>query len=246
MRLCPYIHQLFLDSESTGRPVVRSMYLAHGEAGRAYEDQFMFGPDILVAPVYEENVTTRELWLPPGEWVDLWTGERLEGPAVVERPAPVDTIPVFLRGGALIPLSPPGIDTLAASEVADVVSYLDVAETDVRVVPGAALEPASLQLFNGLSVDVEPMGAAMRLVWTAGTPAGTIDDRIAFVPDTVAFEIEGDGWLSAAPSQVTFDAGGSPTALPEGTDCDDCWTWDGARSLLVVRTASEGTVVVTP
>jgi alpha-D-xyloside xylohydrolase len=64
------------------------------------DDQYMFGPDLLVAPVTEAGVSERSVYLPEGIWRDAWTGERVEGGRDMTCPAPVERIPVFIRDGA--------------------------------------------------------------------------------------------------------------------------------------------------
>jgi alpha-D-xyloside xylohydrolase len=76
------------------------------------EDQFLFGDDILVAPVYTEGARTRRVYLPAGPegttWRDAWTGTEHPGGEWITAPAPLDTIPVYLRGdGQVEPFGPP-------------------------------------------------------------------------------------------------------------------------------------------
>ena len=66
--------------------------------GRSGEDEFLFGPDVLVAPVVQEGARGREVYLPAGaDWLDAWTGERLQGGRCLEASAPLARIPVYLR-----------------------------------------------------------------------------------------------------------------------------------------------------
>jgi alpha-D-xyloside xylohydrolase len=70
------------------------------------DDEFMFGPDLLVAPVLEQHASGRSLYLPAGtEWTDAWTGAREPGGAVVTASAPLERIPLFLRGGAQLDIA---------------------------------------------------------------------------------------------------------------------------------------------
>ncbi len=65
------------------------------------DDQFMFGPDLLVAPVTEQGANERSVYLPAGaEWTDAWTGARVSGGTMVTAEAPLERIPSFLREGA--------------------------------------------------------------------------------------------------------------------------------------------------
>jgi alpha-D-xyloside xylohydrolase len=68
------------------------------------DDQFLFGPDVLVAPVAEPGVREREVYLPPGTWVDAATGTEHSGGTMVTVAAPIERIPVFVRAGATVPM----------------------------------------------------------------------------------------------------------------------------------------------
>lgn len=75
--------------------------------GYEIDDQFLFGPDILVAPVLEEGVRNREVYLPQGtSWTDACTGERYEGGCTVVAAAPLERISLFLCAGAQLPVYP--------------------------------------------------------------------------------------------------------------------------------------------
>ncbi|MCB0025789.1 MAG: hypothetical protein KDD91_22305, partial [Caldilinea sp.] len=68
-------------------------------------DQYLFGPDLLVAPVMEAGVTQRPIYLPAGaQWTNAWSGEVLAGGQTVTVDAPLQTIPLFLRDGATLPI----------------------------------------------------------------------------------------------------------------------------------------------
>ncbi len=69
-------------------------------------DQFFWGPDLLVAPIVEKGATIRRVYLPKGTWFDFWTAERLEGGREIERPVTLDTTPLYVRAGAVIPMGP--------------------------------------------------------------------------------------------------------------------------------------------
>jgi alpha-D-xyloside xylohydrolase len=69
------------------------------------EDEFMFGPDYLVAPVVDPDVTSRRVYLPAGEsWTNAWTGKASEGGQWLDISAPLEVIPVFTRGKARLPV----------------------------------------------------------------------------------------------------------------------------------------------
>lgn len=236
MRLFPYIRQYLTEAERTGRPLVRSMFLAYGADGRAYEDQFMFGPDLLVAPVYEEGASQRTVWLPPGEWTDYWTGERLVGPGEIMRPAPLDVIPLLVRDGAIVPMAAPGIDTLWDAPAAGVTSYTDVRQMHVRVVPSETA--GNLAIFNGVRIETAPTADGFQIEWSNGAPDVDADSRIAFAPDALVIEVE----MAAGGVDVTRNGVTAP--LPEGS-CVECWEVDPARPLVTVRLSQPGQLAIT-
>jgi alpha-glucosidase (family GH31 glycosyl hydrolase) len=72
-----------------------------------FPHQYFFGDDLLVAPVTEPDAEVWQVYLPAGAWVDAWSGERIEGPRVLDRTVPLDVIPVYVReaaADALVPL----------------------------------------------------------------------------------------------------------------------------------------------
>jgi alpha-D-xyloside xylohydrolase len=78
-------------------------------ASWAVEDEFLFGPDILVAPVTEPGARSREVYLPAGRtWTDAWTGAAYEGGRTLTVEAPIERIPVFTTQGAELPLKAEG------------------------------------------------------------------------------------------------------------------------------------------
>jgi alpha-D-xyloside xylohydrolase len=98
--LRPYIRECMKETSENGAPVMRPMFYDFPEDAKAWEieDQYMFGPDLIVAPVMEEGVTERKVYLPAGlKWTDANTKEVYEGGQTVVVPAPLDIIPVMIR-----------------------------------------------------------------------------------------------------------------------------------------------------
>ena len=97
--LLPYLKQIFREAHENGSPLMRAMFYEFPEDARCWElsDQYMFGPDYLVAPVMTPQTFSREVYLPAGTWEDIRTGETLEGGRTVTADAPIDSIPVFRR-----------------------------------------------------------------------------------------------------------------------------------------------------
>ncbi|SDA20171.1 TIM-barrel domain-containing protein [Sphingomonas sp. NFR15] len=98
-RLRPYVASLMTAAHEHGDPLMRPMFYDFPDDARcwAIDDQYMFGPDLLVAPILAAGVTARDVWLPAGAWVDAWTGAAVSGGAMVRATAPIDRIPVFVR-----------------------------------------------------------------------------------------------------------------------------------------------------
>jgi alpha-D-xyloside xylohydrolase len=113
MSLFPYRYAAAQEAAKTGMPILRALVLNYQNDARARtaKDEYLFGPDFLVAPVIDEG-TQRPVYLPPGEWVDYWTGKPASGGQVVVADAPVDSIPVWARAGAVVPKIPEDVMTL--------------------------------------------------------------------------------------------------------------------------------------
>ena len=101
-RMKPYITELMTQAHEKGTPVIRPLFYDFPSDSRAWEieDEFQFGPDVLVAPILEAGVRSRKVYLPAGSvWKELRTGESYEGGQTIEADAPIESIPVFVRNG---------------------------------------------------------------------------------------------------------------------------------------------------
>jgi alpha-D-xyloside xylohydrolase len=113
MSLFPYRYAAAQEAAKSGMPIMRALVLGYqnDERARITKDEYMFGPDILVAPVVDES-TRRVVYLPAGEWVDYWTGARTSGAKTVVVDAAADVLPLWVRAGAVIPKIPEDVMTL--------------------------------------------------------------------------------------------------------------------------------------
>ncbi len=109
MLLMPYLYGLFHETERSGAPVWRPLFYEFpGDPdAAAVEDQLMLGPALLVAPVVHRGARERELYLPPGVWIDWHDDARFVGPRRIRVAAPLERLPLFARGGALLPTRSP-------------------------------------------------------------------------------------------------------------------------------------------
>jgi alpha-glucosidase/alpha-D-xyloside xylohydrolase len=107
-RLMPYLYTAVRECHDTGMPIMRAMWLHAPDDARAAGrgDQYMWGPDILVAPVFEKGASIRRLYLPRGSWFNFWTHERVEGGRDIDQWIDLETMPLFVRAGAIVPLGP--------------------------------------------------------------------------------------------------------------------------------------------
>jgi alpha-glucosidase (family GH31 glycosyl hydrolase) len=84
----------------------------------------MFGPAFLVAPITDQGVTSRKVYLPAGaDWYNYWTNERLHGGQTVTVKAPIDTLPLFVRAGSIVPLGVPVLSTNDPQPLAKIKIY---------------------------------------------------------------------------------------------------------------------------
>ena len=107
-RLLPYTYSAVREASDTGLPVMRALWLHYPSdtAAVACGDVYLWGRDILVAPVTEQGATQRTLYLPAGDWWDFWSGERIAGGRQITRAVDLATLTLYARGGAIIPTGP--------------------------------------------------------------------------------------------------------------------------------------------
>jgi len=107
-QLMPYLYSAAWETHTTGIPLIRSLGLEFPEDPTAWAtaDAYLFGPSLLVAPVFEQGATERKVYLPAGGWYDFWTAKRVEGGTNVTVPTTLETMPLFVRAGSIVPTGP--------------------------------------------------------------------------------------------------------------------------------------------
>ncbi len=107
-RMMPYLYSAVHECTRSGLPILRSLWLHYPNdlAAVARGDEYLWGRDILVAPVVEKGASERKLYLPQGAWYDFWTNEKHDGGREVTRKVDLETLPLYLRAGAIIPMGP--------------------------------------------------------------------------------------------------------------------------------------------
>ncbi len=125
-QLMPYIYSQGFHAYQTVAPYTRALFMDFPNDPNvvAIGDEYMFGPAFLVAPVSEQGATSRKVYLPAGsDWYNYWTNERLPGGQTVETAAPIDTIPLFVRAGSIVPLGSEILSTDQPQSIARVLVY---------------------------------------------------------------------------------------------------------------------------
>jgi alpha-D-xyloside xylohydrolase len=219
LRLFPYLWTYAEKLSEDGRPIMRALGLAFPELGEHPDDIYVLGDYLLVAPVVDYGARTKEVIFPAGGWLNWWTGERTQGGQTLTVDAPLDTLPLYLMEGGIVPLLRPTIDTLApTTEPALVDSYA----TDAGVLYAVLALPAQAQEVSFTLYD----GATLSHSRTGNTYTVSTTNGAEF---SQGFWLEALG-LETAPTSVTL------AGLPLGEaaavgDLEDGpgWFWDGMR-----------------
>lgn len=200
-RLLPFNYSLAREARDPGMPMMRALWLHYPDDPEAVKlgDEYLWGRDLLVAPVVEKGATSRRLYLPEGQWYDWWTGETQEGKRWLERPVDLATMPIYARAGAIIPLDP--VRQYAGQSVSE--------PTRLKVYPGADGE-FTLYDDDGQSLGylsgADPKETWIRLRWQNAARKLTIapDRRMKKWPGGArVFDVEITG-STGKPTRVEF------------------------------------------
>jgi alpha-glucosidase (family GH31 glycosyl hydrolase) len=128
-RLLPYNYTLIREACDNGVPPMRALWLHYPNDAEGVKlgDEYLWGRDILVAPVVEKGAKSRRVYLPQGKWYDWWTDKTFDGGKWIEREVDLATMPLYARAGAIVPLDP--VRQFTAQEVSE--------PTTLRIHPGA-------------------------------------------------------------------------------------------------------------
>ena len=176
-QLMPYIYSLGYSTYRNGAPFMRALFMDFPDDPKVADlgDEYMFGPAFLVAPVTEQGATSRMVYLPAGvDWYNYWTNERLQGGQTIKVDAPIETMPLFVRAGSILPLGEPIESTHQVQKIAK-----------VRIYPGASGD-FTLYRDDGKTYAYETGASSItRLHWDdlaqglsrEGAPAWTVPDE---------------------------------------------------------------------
>lgn len=124
--LMPYIYSLGWFTHETGAPFMRALFMDFPKDAKVADmtDEYMFGPALLVAPTVKQGATSREVYLPGGtDWYNYWTNERFHGGQTITVQSPIDTIPLFVKAGSILPLGAPVESTHDKQPIATIKVY---------------------------------------------------------------------------------------------------------------------------
>ena len=223
-RLLPYLYAAFLRASETGAPVQRPLVFDFGDdlATREVDDEFLLGPDLLVAPVFRPGTTARQVYLPAGGWYDRHTDEALPGRRSVVAPTPMDHIPVYARAGAVIPAWSDVPASTAGHHPEEVELHLYVPIRD-------GTHTSFLQEDDGLTFAALE-GARYRTTFTVTRADGTV---------TVRGDVDGAGYPEFRRTRFRLVVHGAPVDV---VDLDGAPV-DVADGGFVLPNAGEGFVV---
>jgi len=107
-RLLPYLYSAVHECTTTAMPIMRPLWLHFPDDPKAVEcaDQYLWGKNVLVAPVVEKGATARRIYLPRSTWYDFWSHTPVEGGREISRSVDLDTMPLYVRAGSILPLGP--------------------------------------------------------------------------------------------------------------------------------------------
>jgi alpha-glucosidase (family GH31 glycosyl hydrolase) len=125
-QLMPYIYSLAHLTNETGAPYMRALFMDFPKDPlvATIGDEYMFGPAFLVAPVTEQGATSRKVYLPAGtDWYNYWTKQRIQGGQTITAEAPIDTLPLFVKAGSIVPMGEPVESTKEPQKLARLQIY---------------------------------------------------------------------------------------------------------------------------
>lgn len=238
-RLLPYIYSMAHENYGTGMPIARPLFFDDPEGGFDGEGaSYLFGKAFLVSPVFSPGQTARSVGLPRGLWYDFWTDRQERGGVTVTVPAPLETIPLFVRAGSIIPMqpvrewtgqSPPDTLFLAVYPSPSGPSSFELVEDDGESLGYARGEAGRTLLEQSLA----PAGARASLSITIGRTEGSYPGK----PTRRVYLSEVHG-IALAPVSVTRDGLPVPrrSTLDELRRNGDGWFHDPASALLSIHT----------
>jgi alpha-glucosidase (family GH31 glycosyl hydrolase) len=225
-RLLPYIYTCTRSAYDDAIPLNRPLYLEYPDLGAAYNhpDEYFFGKEFLCAPILD-STGERDVYLPPGKWFDYFSGKIVDGNQTIHTRHPLETFPLFVRDGAIIPTRP---GLMFSDE-----RPLDTLNVDIY---GTAPGTFTLYEDDGVSLDYERDRYSLTKLASRSLKSGAHQITIAptegkFVGQkpirTFVLHLHG----FAEPRNVSIDGGSIERRHGNGLS----WDWSNADSIVTIR-----------
>lgn len=232
-RLQPYTYTLTREAHDTALPLVRGMYLEYPNQEASYntKHQFMFGSELLVAPVIESGrgkPVTKDIYLPSGvDWYDYFSGKVYKGGQMLPYPCPLEQMPIFVKAGAILPMGP----------VPDYTDQKPLDDLTLDVYAGSQESHGKLYEDDGVSLDYRQN----KFAWTKFdfTPQGAdweltvhpAEGEFARQVPARKYEIRLHGLVKPEAVSVNGQSLAEKADDEEGTR----WTWDNLARVTTIR-----------
>jgi alpha-glucosidase (family GH31 glycosyl hydrolase) len=222
-QLIPYLYTYTWLAHKESMPILRPLYLQYPELEEAYRHshEYFFGEEMLVAPVLDQS-GDQTIYLPPGQWIDFFTGKRYEGDTTFSAHYAVDDTPVFVREGAVIP----------EQSVSD---YSNAKPLDPVILNVYGSGKGSFDLYEDDGVSLAY--AAGEYAQTAMTYAQSSDGfhHLVIEPTRGTFQ----GQVQARSYELHIHAADKPSSLSLNGEEVGRWTWDAEQATAVVVLARQ-------
>lgn len=223
--LLPYIYTYCRVAHDQALPIVRPLYLEYPSLGKAYSypNEYFFGKELLVAPV-TDSTGEKDVYLPPGEWIDYFSGQKYPGDRLIHERYPVDRIPLFVRSGSIIPLQTD-------------VAYSDQRPFDTLIAEIYGPQGAAFTLYedDGLSLDYR----SGEYAWTPMTFSKGAGGRYELTIGPTKGEYKAQS--AARAYELRFHGIGKPGSVSVNNrklevyeTGREGWSWDKVKSVAIV------------
>lgn len=222
-RLSPYLYTLFRQMNQSGAPIMRPMFMEFPSDTKALNEdqQYMYGPWLLVAPVADEGAAKRRVYLPEGDWTYFWDDKPAAGGRAISVPVDLETMPLFVRDGAIVPMGP----------VMQYEGEKTVNPLTINYYPSAAETVFALYEDDGNTRAYERGAFAVTTLRGKATPGSGI-----------SFAVEGPaGSYAGMPATRDYEMVFHRCASPKDVRMDgaslknDRWSYDAQKQILTVK-----------
>ncbi|ADB33101.1 glycoside hydrolase family 31 [Kribbella flavida DSM 17836] len=225
MNLIPYLYTEAKNASTTGLPMMQAMSVAYpGDATAAAQDQqYMFGRQLLVAPITTQGATSKNVYLPAGEWYDFWNGGRAQGAGTKVYSADTGTIPVYAKAGAIVPLNLNANYELGGTIGNSVDNYTNLA---FRIYPSGTTSYGYFEDSANLTRTVTS---------TENFAAHQVTVSVPPLATKSTLQVASSKPTSVTKGGVAMTAHATLAALQAAAEG---WYWDPVQQLTLVKTAS--------